>query len=361
MNASVPASDARVLRKVRGIPASDGAGVKLTRVIGGGMLPDLDPFLLLDEFGTDRPEDYLAGFPDHPHRGFETVTYMLDGRMRHRDNHGNEGLLVPGSVQWMTAGRGLVHSEMPEQQEGRMRASLWVNLPAKDATAAPGIPAERLPVVAPAEGVGVKLIAGEVEGVRGPIVQPATDPLYLTSASHRVCAGHGLPSGHNAFAYVFEGARGGRGRTRAASAGELAVLGGGGRLVLAGDAQGGAPALVAGRPLREPVARHGPFVMNTREEPCRPSWTTSRPVLMRPTVAARESRAAPARRHGNCGMRVHKGARHRLGRTGRWGIVDRETDPSPCWTMIATMLLRCNTSPMQSCDLVILRYMGEFR
>ena len=114
-------NDSRVVRKVRGLPTSDGAGVKLRRVIGTQQLPDLDPFLMLDEFGTDRAEDYLAGFPDHPHRGFETVTYMLDGRMRHRDNHGNEGLLVPGAVQWMTAGRGLVHSEMPEQQEGRMR------------------------------------------------------------------------------------------------------------------------------------------------------------------------------------------------------------------------------------------------
>jgi len=128
-----PIRYARIARKVRGTPASDGAGVKLTRVIGGGELPDLDPFLLLDEFGTDKPEDYLAGFPSHPHRGFETVTYMLDGRMRHKDNHGNEGLLVPGSVQWMTAGRGLVHSEMPEQEAGRMRGfQLWVNLPAKD-------------------------------------------------------------------------------------------------------------------------------------------------------------------------------------------------------------------------------------
>ena len=126
MNAIAPA--ARITRTVRGMPASDGAGVKLTRVIGSPQLPDLDPFLLLDEFGTDRPEDYLAGFPEHPHRGFETVTYMLDGRMRHKDNHGNEGVLVPGSVQWMTAGRGLVHSEMPEQEEGRMRGfQLWAN------------------------------------------------------------------------------------------------------------------------------------------------------------------------------------------------------------------------------------------
>ena len=145
---------ARVVRKLRGRAASDGAGVKLTRVIGGPELPDFDPFLLLDEFGTDRAEDYLAGFPDHPHRGFETVTYMLDGRMRHRDNHGNEGLLVPGSVQWMTAGRGLVHSEMPEQEEGRMRGfQLWVNLPAKEKMTEPRyqeFAPESIPLVRPA-------------------------------------------------------------------------------------------------------------------------------------------------------------------------------------------------------------------
>ena len=127
-----------ILRRVRGLPTSDGAGVRLTRVIGTEQLPDLDPFLLLDEFGSDKPGDYIGGFPSHPHRGFETVTYMLDGRMRHKDNHGNEGLLTPGSVQWMTAGRGIVHSEMPEQEQGLMRGfQLWVNLPAKDKMSAP--------------------------------------------------------------------------------------------------------------------------------------------------------------------------------------------------------------------------------
>ena len=135
---ALPSAPARITRTVRGMAASDGAGVKMTRVIGSPQLDMLDPFLMLDEFGTDRAEDYLAGFPDHPHRGFETVTYMLDGRMRHKDNHGNEGLLVPGSVQWMTAGRGIVHSEMPEQEQGRMRGfQLWVNLPAADKMGAP--------------------------------------------------------------------------------------------------------------------------------------------------------------------------------------------------------------------------------
>lgn len=172
---------AQIARIVRGKAAFDGAGVRLTRVIGTGELPDLDPFLMLDEFGTDRPEDYLAGFPEHPHRGFETVTYMLDGRMRHKDNHGNEGVLVPGSVQWMTAGRGLVHSEMPEQLEGRMRGfQLWLNLPARDKMVEPRyqeFAPQRIPQLRPAPGVAVKVIAGPLGDVRGPVAQPATNPV----------------------------------------------------------------------------------------------------------------------------------------------------------------------------------------
>ncbi|MCD9097115.1 pirin family protein [Luteimonas fraxinea] len=263
----------RIIRHLRGMPASDGAGVKLTRVIGSPQLPDLDPFLMLDEFGTDRAEDYLAGFPEHPHRGFETVTYMLDGRMRHKDNHGNEGLLVPGSVQWMTAGRGLVHSEMPEQEAGRMRGfQLWVNLPAKDKMTAPKyqeFAPERIPVVQAGEGVSVKVIAGVVDGVSGPIAQPATDPLYLDiTLAPGAAWRYALPEGHNAFAYAFEGdARVGEGNdARPLSSQELAVLGGGAQLILEAGDTGARLILVAGRPLREPVARHGPFVMNTREE-----------------------------------------------------------------------------------------------
>jgi quercetin 2,3-dioxygenase len=273
MNTASPTSPARVLRKVRGRAASDGAGVKLTRVIGGPDLPDLDPFLLLDEFGTERAEDYLAGFPDHPHRGFETVTYMLDGRMRHRDNHGNEGLLTPGSVQWMTAGRGLVHSEMPEQESGRMRGfQLWVNLPAREKMTEPKyqeFAPDRIPLATPAEGVSVKVIAGAVGEVVGPIVQPATDPLYLDIA---LDAGQGwrylLPEGHNAFAYAFEGAVtvGEGDDARPLETHELAVLGGGNELQLRAGGQPARLILVAGRPLHEPVMRHGPFVMNTRQE-----------------------------------------------------------------------------------------------
>lgn len=269
---------AHVTRKVRGLPTSDGAGVKLRRVIGAPQLPDLDPFLMLDEFGTDRAEDYLAGFPDHPHRGFETVTYMLDGRMRHRDNHGNEGLLVPGSVQWMTAGRGLVHSEMPEQLEGRMRGfQLWVNLPAAQKMGAPRyqeFAPDRIPAAHPAEGVAVKVIAGAVvdaDGawVRGPIEQPATDPLYLDITLAPGAAWTlELVAGHNAFVYVYEGGiSAGTGvDARPVDTQELAVLGGGERLLMRADSHGSQLIVVAGRPLREPVARHGPFVMNTREE-----------------------------------------------------------------------------------------------
>ena len=201
--------DRQVVQQVRGMPTADGAGVKLTRVIGQPALTALDPFLLLDEFGTDNPGDYIAGFPAHPHRGFETVTYMLDGRMRHKDNHGHEGVLVPGAVQWMTAGRGIVHSEMPEQQSGRMRGfQLWLNLPAEAKMSEPAYQEfgpDRIPWISPARGVHVKVIAGQVGPVTGPVVQPATDPTYLdVELDPQASFVHSLPPGHAAFAYVFE-------------------------------------------------------------------------------------------------------------------------------------------------------------
>nr|WP_159017669.1 pirin family protein [Lysobacter profundi] len=269
----IASSQARLIRKLRGMPASDGAGVKLTRVIGTPQLDMLDPFLMLDEFGTDRAEDYLAGFPDHPHRGFETVTYMLDGRMRHKDNHGNEGLLVPGSVQWMTAGRGLVHSEMPEQQEGRMRGfQLWVNLPASDKMVEPRyqeFPPDQIPVVRPADGVQAKVIAGRVGDVVGPIQQPATQPLYLDITLAPGARWEStVPAGHSAFAYAFEGSVSiGEGAdARGLDTHELGVVGGGEQFVASAGKDGARFLLVAGRPIGEPVARHGPFVMNTREQ-----------------------------------------------------------------------------------------------
>jgi redox-sensitive bicupin YhaK (pirin superfamily) len=257
----------RITRLVTGMPASDGAGVRLTRVIGTPQLDALDPFLMLDEFGTDRPQDYLAGFPDHPHRGFETVTYMLDGRMRHRDNHGNEGVLVPGSVQWMTAARGLVHSEMPEQQEGRMRGfQLWVNLPARDKMGEPKyqeFAPERIPSVTAAPGVAVKVIAGDVAGTVGPIDQPATAPVYLDIALDAGARwSYTLPEGHAGFVYVYEGDAA-VGDTDVGTK-QLGVIDG--ELVAITATRAARVLLVAGRPLREPVARYGPFVMNTRDE-----------------------------------------------------------------------------------------------
>jgi redox-sensitive bicupin YhaK (pirin superfamily) len=263
----------QVTQRIRGMATSDGAGVKLTRVIGSPQLMELDPFLMLDEFGTDRAEDYIAGFPDHPHRGFETVTYMLDGRMRHRDNHGNSGLLVPGSVQWMSAGRGLVHSEMPEQQEGRMRGfQLWINLPARLKMSEPRYQEygpEQIPVVDAAPGARVKVIAGEAAGVRGPIDQPATAPIYLDlQLDAGASFNQPLPAAHNAFLYVYEGALavGGEGATTPLAAQELAVLGHGDQVRVTSTSGATRAILVAGQPLREPVARYGPFVMNTRDE-----------------------------------------------------------------------------------------------
>jgi redox-sensitive bicupin YhaK (pirin superfamily) len=258
-----------VAHRLRGQATSDGAGVSLTRVIGTGQLPALDPFLMLDEFGSDRPGDYIAGFPSHPHRGFETVTYMLDGRMRHKDNHGNEGLLTPGSVQWMTAGRGIVHSEMPEQEEGMMRGfQLWVNLPAKDKMGAPAyqeFAPERIPQAQPLPGVTAKVIAGRIGEVEGPVKQPATDPTYFDLALEAGASfEHALPSGHNVFAYVYEGevASG----ESVAGKGELLVFGAGEAVRFDGRAQRSRLILVAGRPIGEPVARYGPFVMNTQAE-----------------------------------------------------------------------------------------------
>jgi quercetin 2,3-dioxygenase len=259
----------KVAKVVRGQRSSDGAGVRLTRVIGGRALPDLDPFLLFDEFGSDEASDYIGGFPDHPHRGFETVTYMLAGRMRHGDNKGNTGLLGPGSVQWMTAGRGIVHSEMPEQEEGLMHGfQLWVNLPAKDKMTAPryqDIAPEKIPEVDAGNGVRVRVIAGRFANVSGPVSAVATDPMYLDVA---LPAGESVdvpvPEGDSAFAYVFEGAAtiGGEQVAR----GELAVLGNGERVALAAGPEGARLVLIAGRPLNEPIAKYGPFVMNTNDE-----------------------------------------------------------------------------------------------
>ena len=253
-----------------GMPASDGAGVKLNRIIGQPALPDLDPFLMLDEFGSDDPKAYIAGFPSHPHRGFETVTYMLAGRMRHKDNAGNEGLLGPGSVQWMTAGRGIVHSEMPEQESGLMQGfQLWVNLPAKDKMTAPryqDIAADRVPAADLGGGVSVRVLAGEIAGVKGPVDPGATQPIFLdVTLAPGAAATIPLPAGHNAFVYVYEGEAGVGDAAEALARGRIGVLSPGDEVRLGSDA-GARLILVAGKPLREPVAKYGPFVMNTQAE-----------------------------------------------------------------------------------------------
>jgi len=269
--ADVVAKPRAVERVIAGQPTSDGAGVKLTRVLTQPLQRRLDPFLMLDAFGTDDPQDYIGGFPNHPHRGFETVTYMIAGRMRHRDNVGHEGLLTNGSVQWMTAGRGVVHSELPEQEDGRMEGfQLWLNLAAKDKMRAPWYrdiaPAE-IPQFTTAEGVTVKVIAGASHGVTGAMQREITEPLYLDVS---LPAGgrfrQALPAGHNAFVYVY------RGGVQVAGT-DLPVQ----RMAILRNDAGAdgvelfAPAaskvlVIAGKPLGEPIAQYGPFVMNTNDE-----------------------------------------------------------------------------------------------
>ena len=265
-----------VERIVAGTPTSDGAGVKLTRVLTQPLQRRLDPFLMLDAFGSDDPGDYIAGFPDHPHRGFETVTYMIAGRMRHRDSAGHEGLLSNGGVQWMTAGRGVIHSELPEQEAGRMEGfQLWLNLPAKDKMCAPwyrDIQSETIPEIT-VGGVTARLIAGRSHGVDGampPGQRERTAPLYLDlhfDAPGRAFT-QALPAGHNAFVYVYRGTLA-IGDSEVASQ-RMAILAnppGSDGVVL--RAAGSAPAralLIAGQPLGEPIAQYGPFVMNTNDE-----------------------------------------------------------------------------------------------
>ena len=264
-----------ITRVVKGMPATDGAGVELTRVIGQPALPMIDPFLLLDAFRSDRPEDYIAGFPPHPHRGFETVTYLLDGRMRHRDNAGHEGVIEPGGIQWMTAGRGIVHSEMPEQENGLLEGfQLWVNLPAAhkmDAPAYQEYPADRIPEESRDGGITVRVITGTTSlGTQGPVVQPLTAPLYLDVT---LPAGstftERMPAQHNAFVYVINGpltASDHDGNAVTLSRDDLGILDHGDSVTLQAADSDARFLLVAGRPLNEPVARGGPFVMNTRTE-----------------------------------------------------------------------------------------------
>jgi quercetin 2,3-dioxygenase len=262
----------RSLQKViPSIPASDGAGVKLRRSLGATQLARHDPFLMLDEFYSDDPNDYLAGFPSHPHRGFETVTYMLDGHMQHQDSGGNTGDLGPGDVQWMTAARGIIHSEMPQQSEGRMRGfQLWLNLPAKEKmkpAAYRDIPAASIPWANPAAGVKVKVIAGTLGNTAGPVQGLTTEARYFDiHLEPRAVFEAPLPAGHNAFLYAYEGeATVGEDKKPLAHRAAGLLSDGDAVRIEAGE-KGARVLLLAGKPIKEPMVQYGPFVMNTREE-----------------------------------------------------------------------------------------------
>ncbi|MGE0873050.1 MAG: pirin family protein [Burkholderiales bacterium] len=262
----------RILQRViPSIPASDGAGVKLRRSLGAANGLRHDPFLMLDEFYSDDPDDYLAGFPSHPHRGFETVTYMLDGHMRHEDSGGNRGDLGPGDVQWMTAARGIVHSEMPQQTAGRMRGfQLWLNLPAKEKmkpAAYSDIPAAAIPVAELAAGVRVKVIAGEDFGVRGPMHGLSTEPVFYDVHLPAGAAFDArLPAAHNAFVYAYEGEATVGADRKALPHRAAGLLSAGDSLRIAAGASAARVLLLAGKPIGEPIVQYGPFVMNTRDE-----------------------------------------------------------------------------------------------
>ena len=261
----------KVERIITGLPTSDGAGVKLTRLLERSLQRRLDPFLMLDAFGTDNPQDYIKGFPDHPHRGFETITYMIAGRMRHRDSVGNEGLLENGGVQWMTAGSGVIHSELPEQQDGRMEGfQLWLNLPAEDKMSKPwyrDIASSEIPEFITAESVTVRVIAGESHGVLGAVQRKTTQPLYLDlHFEGQGSFNQPLPANHNAFVYVYRGEveiAGNQAPTKRMAILKNDVDADGVVLHASGPAR---VLLIAGQPLKEPIAQYGPFVMNTHEE-----------------------------------------------------------------------------------------------
>lgn len=262
-------------RRIVAQRTSDGAGVTLYRSLGQSPFARLDPFLMLDEFGSDRPDEYIAGFPAHPHRGFQTVTYMLEGHMLHEDHLGNRGHLRSGGVQWMTAGRGIIHSEMPQQESGRMRGfQLWINLPAREKLCPAGyrdLEADEIPVHREASGLTVKVIAGVLErdGVRvsGPIVGLSTEPQFWdVSLPPAVRFEQALPVGHSSFVYVFEGSLEVPGVRSALRSREGGVFGAGEALQLLAGAEGARCLVLAARPIGEPMVQYGPFVMTTREE-----------------------------------------------------------------------------------------------
>ena len=258
-------------RIVEGVATTDGAGVKLTRVLAGKLQQRLDPFLMLDAFSSDNPDDYIAGFPDHPHRGFETVTYMLAGQMRHRDSAGNQGLLGNGGVQWMTAGRGVIHSEIPEQVDGLMEGfQLWLNLPAQHKMNAPwyrDFPSDAIPEYVTPQGVTVRVIAGSSNGVSGAVVREITEPLYLDiHLPGGAEFSTELANAYNAFIYVYRGTATIDGVNVASRRmGILSHAAGADKVtMMATDAT--RLILVAGKPLNQPIVQYGPFVMNTQQE-----------------------------------------------------------------------------------------------
>ncbi|MDR2196193.1 MAG: pirin family protein [Gallionellaceae bacterium] len=277
MNTNTPATPRQpraIETLVQGIATSDGAGVKLTRIIHGNKLQRrLDPFLMLDAFGSNDPDEYIAGFPDHPHRGFETITYMLAGRMRHRDSAGHEGLLEDGCVQWMTAARGVIHSEIPQQKDGVMEGfQLWLNLPAQRKMDAPwyrDFPADAIPQYVTPAGVTVRVIAGISNGIEGAVLRATTEPLYLdVHLPPGSTFSTALPDDHNAFVYVYRGAAMIEGVE--ATAHYMSILANtpcsDGVTVSATSAEETRLILVAGKPLNEPIVQYGPFVMNTQDE-----------------------------------------------------------------------------------------------
>jgi redox-sensitive bicupin YhaK (pirin superfamily) len=278
MNTSqTPFAGRRVEQQVIGQATQDGDGVKLTRVLTQTHQRRLDPFLMLDNFGSNDPKDYGGGFPDHPHRGFETVTYMIAGRMRHKDSAGNEGLLQHGGVQWMTAGHGVVHSEMPEQEEGVMEGfQLWLNLASHQKLCAPGyvdIPSEKIPELKQDHGITVRVIAGESQGIKGAVVRSAaqfpTNPLYLdVHFAQSATFQQALNPSHNAFVFVYRGSVKviSQHQETTVSLHRMAILQNEGNGVEILGTPGSKVLLIAGQPLNEPIAQYGPFVMNTREE-----------------------------------------------------------------------------------------------
>ncbi len=260
-----------VIQLIDGLRVSDGDGVQLTRLIGTPYLDMLDPFLMLDAFGSDKPQDYIGGFPAHPHRGFETVTYMLAGKMRHQDNKGNEGVIEAGDIQWMTAGKGIIHSEMPEQEDGLLAGfQLWINLPAAHKMTAPNYQEMKnsdIPVEHYANGDSIKVIAGmTANGTRGVITNDFVNPTYWdVKLSANNVLEQDIAGEHNAFIYLIDGSVMIGDSSKKVNAGQLAVLSHGEHVKLTAE-KDSRFLVVAGKPLNETVARGGPFVMNTREE-----------------------------------------------------------------------------------------------